>query len=165
MGVLWLVSRRLKNAHTIFHHLWILLLINLPVLFILNLLVPVHSISAFAILPGHSELAASPAGDAPLDSLVVDLNPPCRHQYPPVSELESSDNRVQSLSLYQRWPEVLMLIWTLDAMLMLAKIFIGLIGLRCLTCSTLMADSSYQAICQRLDHQLEITRPVQVYVS
>ena len=132
MGVIWLVSRRLKNAHTIFHHLWILLLINRPVLFILNLLVPVHSISAFSILPGPSELAASPAMDAPLDSLAVDLN--CRGK-------------------------------SNGGILMLAKIFIGLIGLRRLTCSTLMADSSYQAICQRLDHQLEITRPVQVYVS
>ena len=54
----------------------ILLLINRPVLFILNLLVPVHSISAFSILPGPSELAASPAMDAPLDSLAVDVNPP-----------------------------------------------------------------------------------------
>ena len=74
--------------------------INRPVLFILNLLVPVHSISAFSILPGPSELAASPAMDAPLDSLAVDLNPPCTwSQYTPVSELEVPVKGVQSLSL------------------------------------------------------------------
>ena len=165
IGVIWLVSRRLKNAPTISHHLWMLTLISLPVLFILNLLVPVHSISPFPILPSHSELVASPVADTPLDSLAAGLSSAVDDQYVPVAGLKSSGKEAQPLPVYRRWSEVLMLIWVLGAMLMLAKVFIGLIGLRYLTRSTLMADNSYQVVCQRLAHKLNVTHPVKVYVS
>jgi hypothetical protein len=66
------VSKRLKNVQTISHHLWILTLIGLPVLFILNLFVPTLSISTFPSLGSHPELAAiKPLG--PLMAVVFTL--------------------------------------------------------------------------------------------
>ena len=71
-GLIWLVSKRLKNVQTISHHLWILTLIGLPVLFILNLFVPTLSISTFPSLGSHPELAAiKPLG--PLMAVVFTL--------------------------------------------------------------------------------------------
>ncbi len=111
-----------------------------------------------------SELVqAKPVNGSSLAALTTDL-----------PEISSTENDTQSKNQFLaggksiiNWAktDLLLCVWTIGALVMLARFMFGLYRIHQLRRSAVAADDSYQAICRRLAQQLNIKRSVTVCFS
>ena len=158
-GLIWFVVTRFRRSNTTVHLLWLLSLLSLPILFGLNQFVPAPAIGGTA-----PELAqAKPINVSGLEALTVDL--------PGISSVEGdtqSNNRLfAGGKFFFNWikTDLLLWIWAIGALAMLARFMFGLYRIYQLQRRSVVADDSYQTICQRFAQQLDIKRPVAVCFS
>ncbi|MDE0681874.1 MAG: M56 family metallopeptidase, partial [Candidatus Poribacteria bacterium] len=160
-GLIWFatssVFRKSRRSNTTVHLLWLLSLLSLPILFGLNQFVPAPSIGSPV-----SELAQTePVNIRGLAALATDL--------PEVSSV-GSDTQTQLLTAdksFFNWTKIdlLLCLWAIGTLAMFVRFMFGLCRIYQLRRSAVVADDSYQAICQRLAQQLDIKRPVTVCFS
>ena len=159
-GLTWFITSRFRRrSNTTIHLLWLLSLLSLPILFGLNQFVPALSIGGTV-----PELAqAEPVNVSGLAALTTDL-----------SEVSSAGNDTQTENQlltagksFFNWAktDLLLCIWAIGAFTMLIRFLFGLYRIHQLRRSAVVADDSYQAICQRLAQQLNISRRVTVCFS
>lgn len=163
-GLIWFVAtppfRKSRRSNTAVHLLWLLFLLSLPILFALNQFMPALSIGRNPV----SELVqAKPVNGSSLAALTTDL-----------PEISSTENDTQSKNQFLaggksiiNWAktDLLLCVWTIGALVMLARFMFGLYRIHQLRRSAVAADDSYQAICRRLAQQLNIKRSVTVCFS
>lgn len=163
-GLIWFVAtppfRKSRRSNTAVHLLWLLFLLSLPILFALNQFMPALSIGRNPV----SELVqAKPVNGSGLAALTTDL-----------PEISSTENDTQSKNQFLaggksivNWAktDLLLCVWTIGALVMLARFMFGLYRIHQRRRSAVAADDSYQAICRRLAQQLNIKRSVTVCFS
>ena len=160
-GLMWLITSRFRRSNTTLHLLWLLSLLSLPILFGLNQFVPALSIGGNTV----SELAqAAPINISGLAASTTDL--------PAVSSVGSSTqtgNQLltggKSFFSWETKTDLLLWGWAIGALAMLVRFMFGLYRIYQHRRSAVVADDSYQAICQRLARQLNINRSVTVCFS
>ena len=164
-GLMWLITgsvfRKKRRSNTTVHLLWLLSLLSLPILFGLNQFVPALSIGGN---PGPELVQAEPVNVSSLPALTTDL-----------PEVSSTRNATQSESQlltgsksFVNWEtktDLLLCVWAIGALTMLVRFMFGLYRIYQLRRSAVVADDSYQSICQRFARQLNIKRPVTVCFS
>ena len=162
-GLIWFATnslfRKSRRSNTTIHLLWLLSLLSLPILFGLNQFVPALSIGG-----ATPELAqAEPVNIRGL--AVPDTN---------LSEFSSASSDAQTgnqhlvgRNSFLDWVKTdqLLCVWAIGALAMLVRFMFGLYRIHQLRRSAVVADDSYQSICQRLGQQLNINRPVTVCFS
>ena len=160
-GLIWFatssVFRKSRRSNATVHLLWLLSLLSLPILFGLNQFVPALSIDRNPV----PELAqVQPIDVSGLAALTTDL--------PAISSVESGTHSEGQLLAFFNWEtktDLLLCAWAIGALAMLIRFMFGLCRIYQLRRGAVTADDSYQAICQRLARQLNISRPVTVCFS
>ena len=160
-GLMWFITSRFRRrSNTTVHLLWLLSLLSLPILFGLNQFVPALSIgntvpeSAQAAPVNISGLAA-PTTTLPEISSAS-------------SDTQTGNQRLTGDKPFFNWEtktDLLLCIWAIGAFTMFIRFLFGLYRIYQLRRSAVVADDSYQSICQRLARQLNINRPVIVCFS
>ena len=164
IGLIWFVVsppfHKSRRSNTTIHLLWLLSLLSLPILFGLNQFVPAPSIGS--TMP--ELVQAEPIDVSGLAALTTDL--------PEISSTASdaqSKNQLfaggKSFVDWESKTDLLLCIWAIGALTMLIRFLFGLYRIHQLRCSAVVADDSYQAICQRLVRRLSVKRPVTVCFS
>ena len=158
-GLTWLITRRSHRSNSTVHLLWLLFLLSLPILFALNQFVPALSIGG--TVPELTQ--AQPVHISSLTTQDMGL--------PEVSSTESATQSQShlvtgSMSILN-WATIdsILCIWAIGTFTMLIRLMFGLCRIHQLRRRAVVADDSYQAICQRLARQLNINRPVTVCFS
>ena len=158
-GLTWLVTSRLRRSNTTFHLLWLLSLINLPILFGLNQLVPGISIKA-----AQSELTqAQPVAITSLILQTADLL-----DLPAVGNQALSVNHILTVRIFPaNWGllDGLLCAWAIGVLIMLARLLFGLHRIGHMRRAATVADGSYQTVCRRAAEQMKINFSVTVYFS
>ena len=158
-GLTWLITRRSHRSNSTVHLLWLLFLLSLPILFALNQFVPALSIGG--TVPELTQ--AQPVHISGLATQDLGL--------PEVSSTESAtqsqSHLVTGSTSILNWAtiDLILCIWAIGTFTMLIRLTFGLCRIHQLRRSAVVADDSYQAICQRLARQLNINRPVTVCFS
>ena len=158
-GLTWLITRRSHRSNSTVHLFWLLFLLSLPILFALNQFVPALSIGG--TVPELTQ--AQPVHISGLATQDLGL--------PEVSSTESAtqsqSHLVTGSTSILNWAtiDLILCIWAIGTFTMLIRLTFGLCRIHQLRCSAVVADDSYQAICQRLARQLNIKRPVTVCFS
>ena len=158
-GLTWLITRRSYRSNSTVHLLWLLFLLSLPILFALNQFVPALSIGG--TVPELTQ--AQPVHVSSLATQDMGL--------PEVSSTESAtqsqSHLVTGSTSILNWAtiDLILCIWAIGTFTMLIRLTFGLCRIHQLRRSAVVADDSYQAICQRLARQLNINRPVTVCFS
>ena len=163
-GLTWFITSRLfhrkHRSNTTVHLLWLLSLLSLPILFGLNQFVPALSIGGN---PVPELVEAKPINVSGLAALTTDL--------PEISSAESDTQSKNQLfaggkSLVD-WAktDLLLYLWAIGALTMLIRFLFGLYRIHQLRRSAVVADDSYQAICERLVRRLRLKRQVTVCFS
>ena len=162
-GLIWFAAssrfHKSRRSKTTVHLLWLLSLLSLPILFGLNQFMPAPSIGGTA--PELTQ--AKPVNVSGLDALTADL--------PEISSVEGdtqSNNRLfAGTKFFFNWikTDLLLWAWTIGALAMLARFMFGLYRIYQLRRRAVVADDSYQTICQRFAQQLDIKHPVTVCFS
>ena len=159
-GLIWFVVTRFRRSNTAVHLLWLLFLLSLPILFALNQFMPALSIGGDPV----SELTqAKPINVSGLAALTTDLP----EISPTESDTQSKNQFLAGGKSIVNWAktDLLLCVWTIGALVMLARFMFGLYRIHQLRRSAVAADDSYQAICRRLAQQLNIKRSVTVCFS
>ncbi len=159
-GLTWFVVKRFRRSDALVYLLWLLSLLSLPVLFGLNQFVPAPTIggagseltqTARVNISGFSALTENQPGVSSIES---DAQSESRLLTGGVSFVDSDKTNL------------LLCFWSIGAFTMLIRLLFGLYRIRQLRRSAVVVtDDSYQAICRRLTQQLDIERPVTVYLS
>ena len=158
-GLTWLITRRSYRSNSTVHLLWLLFLLSLPILFALNQFVPALSIGG--TVPELTQ--AQPVHVSSLATQDMGL--------PEVSSIESAtqsqSHLVTGSTSILNWAtiDLILCIWAIGTFTMLIRLTFGLCRIHQLRRSAVVADDSYQAVCQRLARQLNINRPVTVCFS
>ena len=161
-GLMWFITSRFsRRSNTTVHLLWLLSLLSLPILFGLNQFVPALSIGGN---PVPELTQAAPVNISGLAALTTDL--------PEVSAAGSNTQTGNQLltggKSFFNWEtktDLLLCIWAIGAFTMFIRFLFGLYRIYQLRRGAVVADDSYQAICQRLARQLSIKRSVTVCFS
>ena len=159
-GLIWFVVTRFRRSNTTVHLLWLLSLLSLPILFGLNQFVPALSIGGN---PVPELVEAKPINVSGLAALTIDL--------PEISSAESDTQSKNQLfadgKSFVDWAktDLLLYLWAIGALAMLVRFMFGLYRIYQLRHSAVVADDSYQAICERLVRHLRIKRQVTVCFS
>ena len=159
-GLMWFITSRFRRSNTTIHLLWLLSLLSLPILFGLNQFVPALSIGNTV----PKLVQAAPVNISGLAAPTTDL--------PAVSSVGSGTQTGNQLltgdKLFFSWEtetDLLLWSWAIGALAMLVRFLFGLYRIHQLRHSAVVADDSYQKICQRLARQLHINRRVTVCFS
>lgn len=164
-GLIWFatssVFRKSRRSNTTVHLLWLLSLLSLPILFALNQFVPALSIGGN---PVPELVQVEPVNVSGLSTLTTELPRISSTR----SDTQSESQRLaggKSFFNLETKTDLLLCVWAIGALAMLTRFMFGLYRIHQLRGSAVMADDSYQAICQRLAQQLGINRPVTVCFS
>ncbi len=158
-GLTWLITRRSHRSNSTVHLLWLLFLLSLPILFALNQFVPALSI-------GGTVPELTQAQPVHISGLATqDLGLP--EVLSTESATQSQSHLVTGSTSILNWAtiDLILCIWAIGTFTMLIRLTFGLCRIHQLRRSAVVADDSYQAICQRLARQLNINRPVTVCFS
>ncbi len=160
-GLIWFatssVFRKSRRSNATVHLLWLLSLLSLPMLFGLNQFVPALSIDRN---PGPELAQVQPIDVSGLAALTTDL--------PAISSVETgthAEGKLLALFNSETKTDLLLYAWAIGAFAMLIRFMFGLCRIYQLRHSAVVADDSYQAICERLVRRLRIKRPVTVCFS
>ncbi len=158
-GLIWFVATRFRRSNATVHLLWLLSLLSLPILFSLNQFVPAPAIGG-----AISELTqAKPVNVSGLAALTTDLPEFSSAE----TQAQSKDPLLAGSKSFVNWAkaDLLLCVWAIGALTMLIRLMFGLYRIYQLRRSAVLADNSYQSICQRLAQQLNISRQVTVCFS
>ncbi len=158
-GVTWFVAKCFLRSNPTVYLLWLLSLLSLPILFGLNQFVPALSIEGTGSKLGQTEQV----NILGLSVLTTDLT-----EVSAVEGTTQSESQLLSgASSFANWDktDILLGFWAIGALTMLIHLLFGLYRICQLQHRAVVADESYQAICGRLAKQLDIDRPVTVYLS
>ena len=162
-GLTWLITssvfRKKRRSNTTVHLLWLLSLLSLPILFGLNQFVPALSISGPVpeLTQVHAvDISGLTAQTAELPEIAS-----------PESNTQFQGHAGTGSTFFSTWTltDLILSIWVIGTLAMLVRLVFGLYRIHQLRRSAVVADDSYQAICQRFARQLNIKRPVTVCFS
>ncbi|MDE0018924.1 MAG: biopolymer transporter ExbD [Candidatus Poribacteria bacterium] len=162
-GLTWLITssvfRKKRRSNTTVHLLWLLSLLSLPILFGLNQFVPALSISGPVpeLTQVHAvDISGLTAQTAELPEIAS-----------PESNTQFQGHAGTGRTFFSTWTltDLILSIWVIGTLIMLVRLAFGLYRIHQLRRSAVVADDSYQAICQRFARQLNIKRPVTVCFS
>ena len=163
-GLTWFITnylfRKSRRSNTTVHLLWLLSLLSLPILFGLNQFVPALSING--TVPELTQAAPiNISGLAAPTTTLPEISSAASHT-------QTGNQRLTSGKSFFNWEtktDLLLCLWAIGAFAMLIRFLFGLYRIRQLRRGAVVADDSYQAICQRLARQLNIKRSVTVCFS
>ncbi len=158
-GLTWFFVKRFRRSNSLVYLLWLLSLLSLPILFGLNQFVPAPTINDM-----KSELAQKAPINISGFSAITEAQPEVlsvKSDSQSESQLLTSDGSFVDSDKTQ----LLLCFWAIGAFTLLIRLLFGLYRVRQLRQRAVMADNSYQAICRRLTHRLDIERRVPVYLS
>ena len=163
-GLTWFITgsvfRKSRRSNTTVHLLWLLSLLSLPILFGLNQFVPALSING--AVPELAQAAPiNVSGLAAPTTTLPEISSASSHTQTGSQRLTSG----KSFFSWETQTGLLLYVWAIGAFAMFIRFLFGLYRIRQLRRGAVVADGSYQAICQHLARQLSIKRSVTVCFS